>query len=63
MFFLKNIFYLCNRILIYLKMEELFDFFYRELRKTDLTFQRYLIDEISWEGRLSHRKLLILPKI
>ena len=34
-------------------MEELFDFFYRELRKTDLTFQRYLIDDIDWEGRLS----------
>ncbi len=34
-------------------MEELFDFFYRELRKTDLSFQRYLIDEIDWEGRLS----------
>jgi len=34
-------------------MEELFDFFYRELRKTDLSFQRYLIDDIDWEGRLS----------
>ena len=34
-------------------MEELFDFFYRELRKTDLAFQRYLMDEIDWEGRLS----------
>jgi predicted AAA+ superfamily ATPase len=34
-------------------MEELFDFFYRELRKTDLLFHRYLIDEIDWEGRLS----------
>ena len=34
-------------------MEELFDFFYRELRKTDLSFQRYLINEIDWEGRLS----------
>ena len=33
-------------------MEELFDFFYRELRKTDLSFQRYLIDQIDWEGRL-----------
>lgn len=34
-------------------MEELFDFFYRELRKTDLSFQRYLTDKIDWEGRLS----------
>ena len=34
-------------------MEELFDYFYRELRKTDLSFQRYLINEIDWEGRLS----------
>jgi predicted AAA+ superfamily ATPase len=34
-------------------MEEFFDFFYRELRKTDLSFQRYLIDDIDWEGRLS----------
>jgi len=34
-------------------MEELFDFFYRELRKTDLSFQRYLIDDIDWDGRLS----------
>ena len=34
-------------------MEELFDFFYRELRKTDLSFQRYLIDDIDWEGQLS----------
>ena len=34
-------------------MEELFDFFYRELRKTDLSFQRYLINDIDWEGRLS----------
>ena len=34
-------------------MEELFDFFYRELRKTDLSFRRYLIDDIDWEGRLS----------
>ena len=33
-------------------MEELFDFFYRELRKTNLLFQRYLIDNIDWEGRL-----------
>jgi len=34
-------------------MEELFDFFYRELRKTDLSFQRYLINEIDWNGRLT----------
>ena len=34
-------------------MEEIFDLFYRELRKTDLSFQRYLIDDIDWEGRLS----------
>jgi len=34
-------------------MEELFDIFYRELRKTDLSFQRYLSAEIHWEGRLS----------
>ena len=34
-------------------MDELFDFFYRELRKSDLSFQRYLIDDIDWEGRLS----------
>ena len=34
-------------------MEELFDFFYRELRKIDLSFQRYLIDDIDWEERLS----------
>ena len=35
------------------KMEELFDVFYRELRKTNLSFQRYLSDEIHWDGRLS----------
>jgi len=34
-------------------MEELFDYFHRELRKTDLFFQRYMIDDIDWEGRLS----------
>jgi predicted AAA+ superfamily ATPase len=34
-------------------MEELFDIFYRELRKTSLSFQRYLSHEIHWEGRLS----------
>jgi len=34
-------------------MEELFDFFYRQLRKTDLSFQRYLTDEIHWNSRLS----------
>jgi predicted AAA+ superfamily ATPase len=34
-------------------MDDLFDFFYRELRKIDLSFYRYLIDEIDWEGRLS----------
>lgn len=34
-------------------MEELFDFFYRELAKIDLTFQRYIMDEIDWDGRLS----------
>ncbi|MDR1591891.1 MAG: AAA family ATPase [Prevotellaceae bacterium] len=34
-------------------MEELFDVFYKELRKTDLSFQRYLINDIDWEGRLS----------
>jgi predicted AAA+ superfamily ATPase len=34
-------------------MEELFDFFYCELRKTDISFQRYLINDIDWEGRLS----------
>ena len=34
-------------------MEELFDLFYRELRKTDLSFQRYLADEIHWDGQLS----------
>ena len=34
-------------------MEELFDFFYRELRKTNLSFQRYLTNDIDWEGRLS----------
>ena len=33
-------------------MEELFDLFYRELRKTDLSFQRYLVNDIDWEGRL-----------
>ena len=44
--------YLCP--LIYFDdMEELFDFFYRELRKTDLSFQRYLMADIDWEGRLS----------
>jgi len=36
-----------------MKMEEFFDFFYKELRKTDLSFQRYLINDIDWEGRLS----------
>ena len=45
--------YLCRRRNIDKKMEELFDFFYRELRKTDLSFQRYLMDNIDWEGRLS----------
>ncbi|MDR3189354.1 MAG: AAA family ATPase [Prevotellaceae bacterium] len=34
-------------------MESLFELFYRELRKTDLSFQRYLLDEIDWNGRLS----------
>ena len=34
-------------------MEELFELFYRELRKTDLSFQRYLTDEINWDGKLS----------
>ncbi|MDR1975009.1 MAG: AAA family ATPase [Bacteroidales bacterium] len=34
-------------------MEELFDFFYRQLKQTDMSFQRYLIDEINWDGRLS----------
>ncbi|MDR2145262.1 MAG: AAA family ATPase [Tannerella sp.] len=34
-------------------MEEIFDFFYRELRKTGLLFQRYLMDEIDWDNRLS----------
>ena len=34
-------------------MEELFEIFYRELRKIDLSFQRYLINDIDWEGRLS----------
>ena len=34
-------------------MEELFDLFYRELRKADLSFQRYLVDEIHWDGQLS----------
>lgn len=34
-------------------MEELFDLFYRKLRKTELSFQRYLTDEIDWEGQLS----------
>jgi len=34
-------------------MDDLFDFFYKELRKTDLAFYRYLIDEIDWEERLS----------
>jgi predicted AAA+ superfamily ATPase len=33
-------------------MKELVDLFYRKLRKTDLNFQRYLIDEIEWESRL-----------
>lgn len=33
-------------------MEELFDTFYRELRKADLSFQRYLMNDIDWEGRL-----------
>lgn len=33
-------------------MEELFDIFYRELRKADLSFQRYLMNDIDWEGRL-----------
>jgi predicted AAA+ superfamily ATPase len=34
-------------------MEELFDFFYRQLKKTDMSFQRYLSDEIEWNSRLS----------
>jgi predicted AAA+ superfamily ATPase len=34
-------------------MEELFDFLYRQLQKIDLSFQRYLTDEIVWDGRLS----------
>lgn len=33
-------------------MEDLFDLYYKELRKTDLTFQRYLIHEINWESQL-----------
>jgi len=34
-------------------MEELFNFFYKKLQETDLSFQRYLINEIDWNGRLS----------
>ena len=34
-------------------MEELFNFFYKELQKTNLSFQRYLANEIDWDGRLS----------
>jgi len=34
-------------------MEELFDLFYRELRKIDLSFQRYLMNEVNWNGRLT----------
>lgn len=34
-------------------MEELYEYFIRELAKVDLTFQRYMIDEIDWNGRLS----------
>jgi len=34
-------------------MEELFELFYRELKKIDLSFQRYLADEIDWDGKLS----------
>jgi len=50
--FVKNNLYLCRRKIDSI-MEELFDFFYRELRKADLSFQRYLMDDIDWEGRLS----------
>ena len=34
-------------------MEELYNIFYRELRKINLSFQRYLVDEIHWDGQLS----------
>ena len=36
-------------------MKVLFDFFYKELRKTDLSFQRYLTNNIDWEGRRKNR--------
>ena len=62
MLFTKNIFifFCCLQKTFFIfaveklkKMEELYNFFYRELRKTNLSFQRYLIDDIDWEGRLS----------
>jgi predicted AAA+ superfamily ATPase len=34
-------------------MDELFDYFYRQLQKINLSFQRYIIDEIEWNGKLS----------
>jgi uncharacterized protein len=34
-------------------MEELYDYFYRELAKVNLTFQRYIMNDIDWDGRLS----------
>lgn len=34
-------------------MEELYEIFYKELKQTDLSFERYLAKEIDWEGKLS----------
>jgi predicted AAA+ superfamily ATPase len=33
-------------------MEELFEIFYKQLQRTDLSFQRYLLNEIDWRSRL-----------
>jgi uncharacterized protein len=33
-------------------MEKLYDLHYSYLKKTKITFKRYLMDEINWEGRL-----------
>ncbi|MDR0604071.1 MAG: AAA family ATPase [Bacteroidales bacterium] len=33
-------------------MKELFDLFYKQLQRIDLSFQRYLLNEINWQSRL-----------
>ncbi|MDR2406721.1 MAG: hypothetical protein LBE13_01200 [Bacteroidales bacterium] len=33
-------------------MDELFEIFYKQLQRADLSFQRYLFNEIDWQSRL-----------